>query len=151
MDSANDTLLAESAREKLRILTHVKMHEVIHSICSNPVQLAEVVAGGRFLWRVTFLRALRPLPVDETVANRWYKFLSDKAGGPWAARHFLNSVEIATPDTPEEQARKIEAGWMVTSHSSEAAKRHYNMPTGSGPIPLEAIRSLVKLTDEGSN
>lgn len=151
MDHATDTLLAEGAREKLRALTHQKMHEVIHAICSNPVQLAEVVAGGRYLWRVTFLKAMKPLPVDETVANRWYEFLSDKAGGIWVAKQFLNTVEISTPDTPEETAKKVDEAWTVTSHSSEASKRFYGMPTRDVPIPLHEIRNLVKLTDGESN
>lgn len=151
MDHASDTLLAESAREKIRALTHSKMREVIHSICSNPVQLAEVVAGGRYLWRTTFLRALRPLPVDETIANAWYEFLSEKAGGIWVAKQFLNTVEISTPDTPEETAKKVDEAWTITSHSSEAARRKYGYPSSDQPIPLHEIRSLVKLTDGENN
>lgn len=151
MDTANDTLLAEGARETLRRRTSVEIKAVMHRVASDPFLLNEVVAAGKYQWRITFLRGMRPLPVDENIANAIYDFFERKAGGVWAAKHFLDHVELPSIDTPEQIAKKIEESWTVTSHSSEAAKRHYGMPTGDGPIPLHEIRSLVKLTDGENN
>lgn len=146
LDKVTDRLLTEGAREKLRGETSAQVRAIMHRIAGDVLMLNEVVACGRYDFRIKFLRAMRPLPVDEYVANRVFDFFEQKAGGMYAAKVFMDKVEI-TIETDVEKQRKIDDSWMLTSHSSEAAKRKYGLPSGTGPMKLSDLRGMVKTSD----
>lgn len=98
--------------------------QLMQELASNTEALAEVVAGGAFRFRTTFLRTFKGLPVDDDVANAVFAFLTaqyqhahpDQPAGAW-----LDAHAPASPPTEAEIAKS----WVVESASSEQANQQY--------------------------
>lgn len=121
-------------RQTIAEATNNNIRQTMVSIASNPIRLAEVVAGGPYHWRLNFLRGMHGLAVDENVADSIFKFFCEKliALHPDAdalraadvdpakvAGAYLDQVEVATPPTQEE----IEKAWELDIASSDEAMK----------------------------
>ena len=119
---------------KLSVAEQTKMaiKMMMRQVASDPVALAEIVAAGPFEWRRSFLKAFRPLPVNDEIANRLYSYFEVKhaqLNPVQTASEFLDAYE-PPPSPPTE--REIEEGWVIESASSPAAQKllYADQPSG---------------------
>lgn len=129
---------ARSLKDAAKVALKANLNAFLEECKGDPIQHAEVVAGGPSLWRRTLAAELGPYfsknrtGVDD-LANHTFRFLAElwstrTRSGEWVAQHgmwrptpgqFLDAVDIPSPPTPEE----IEDGWEVEIGSSESAMR----------------------------
>lgn len=108
------------------MLAQFHIGKLMRTVLDSEILLLEVVAGGEFNWRNTFMREFRGLPVDDQIPKLlWDLFLQEfkEKFGTQRPKDVLDSVHVETPPTEKE----IEESWVHESASSDDARRYFGV------------------------
>ena len=118
---------------------NVWIGRIMTMVASDPQMLAEVIGGGRFTWRTTFIKAFQGFPVSLDLADKVFGFFEQqhaRAFGGLSSKFVLDKLEVPTPPSQAD----IDRAWTVDSASSEAGKRDFYGPDGS---PQQLLEQLI--------
>lgn len=118
-----ETYARQNAR---RTLIEIERH--MEDVLADDLLLAYILAAGRALYRVNFLREFQSFKgLDRQMPELlWRLFLhtwQQRYGGTRPGQ-YLDAVHIVTPPTDKE----IEDAWVWESASSDEARRYYGVP-----------------------
>lgn len=122
--------LADVLRTNAVMQARAVIGQIMHGVLVDDLKHAEVLGGGKTLWRNNFFAATRGLPVNEDVADKiWFYFevqwnvKAQKQGHTLTPKQWLDKVEVSENRPPTE--REIEDAWEHDVFSDEEHRRKY--------------------------
>lgn len=106
-------------------LAQAAIGALCNAIWNSPILASEIVAGGLFAWRQTFMRAFRGYRlIDVSYADLIFADLQALHAQRYPGVSAREIVDLWAPPTSPTQA-EIDAAWELESDSTEEARKFF--------------------------